>query len=175
MDKAKFRIRGLGPGLDGLYVDVDDMGSECDACMDIVCVTKLTNMSIMNGDRNVSVQLPPCGLYIDKKFLEATQEVGIREFSSESGFGNFIDHRSVAKGSLIIDTVRYQETISVNVSRVAGEEIRTVTSFYINKKLEACWTEIIKLLGKNEIDDVVFELDSLREWSEDDHVSNDGE
>jgi len=168
MAKKTYRIRGLGPGLDGLYAEAEyeEQG--------LFQVSKLSNLNIMVGDRNVSLQLPIGALYISEQYLEETDEPAVREYESNSGFGEFRDLCEWSTDRVKFNAVRYECAISINAAYKTSPP-RTITSFYMFKNLEQCWNAVTKLSKKIDQDDVVFELEAMREWERDNEFySNDG-
>lgn len=170
MDKKTFRIRGLGLGLDGLYVEAAKLGGDYelnDVLRDLHCVTRLSNLNIMVGDRNLSIQLPQGSLYIESKYLEETTETAVREFDSSSQFGVFKEHKVWSGSNIVFNAVLFSDAISVNAAKIEQSESKTVLSFYLFKDLERCWKEILELSKRMNQDNVVFELDAMRDWETD--------
>ena len=174
MDKKTFRIRGCGPGLDGLYVETGGAVSGSDD--QLIQIDRISNLNIMIGDRNLSIQLPVGAMWMAKRHLEDTTEVAVREFDSSSGFGAFLDQKTWSGGPVVFNVARYETTISVSASSVDGEKIRTITSFYLHRNLSRCWSTILDLSKRIDQTDVVFELEALRDWETNNEFnSNDGE
>ena len=151
-----YKIKEL-PGLKGMIARGEETAPNH------VCVEELINLDVIIGDRQLRFPMPEDALYINTEYLEAIDNIDLREFSTKSPFGKLNYEGHWSKGTIHVDYAHYENALTVNVKDTSVDPVRTVFSdnFYGDYRVDAeeCVQRVLK--DEDEIEELVFSLSDV--------------
>ena len=152
-------IKDIGGGFDGLTIEGDDEF----APFGFVEIKRMIDRDSIVGDRNVSLTIPPCSLYISKLKTEETADPGIREYAADSPYGKFQLEGRMDCGNLRVTYAQFEKALQVTLTDVpAGRTVTTQNFVKDFDKVKAAIEDVLKSDG-SDVDDLVFKLQELKE------------
>lgn len=152
-------VKGIGGGFDGLIVETE---TNADGVYKLV--TRIIDPNMNVGDRTVSLPIPLGALSIHPKFLDQTDDPGIREFASDNPFGKMFLEGHMDCGDLKVTYSQFEKALSVVVFDTQAK--RTIFSQYFTKefdKVKQTVEAVLKQNGGSDAEDLVFQLRALKE------------
>lgn len=152
-------VKGIGGGFDGLVVEAfaTQEGS-------LVEVLRIIDRNSIVGDRAVALPIPGQAIYLDKRFLEETDDPTTREFAANNPFGNLVLEGHMEMGDLKVSYAQFESVISVNIRE--PKTGKTLFSQYFSKdfdKVKQTIEAVLKESGGSDAEDLVFQLRALKE------------
>lgn len=159
-DTFYYRIAGI-PGLEGLIAESSAKSTDPSIPLHI---DTLVNPNAVLGDRTVKFPIPENALFITARYLESCPDPN-REFSTESPFGKLQFEGHLKRDELCVDYVRYENAITITIREDYGENGRTVytQNFFGDSVPQALAMVEAVMAGKQEVDELVFQLKDLKE------------
>ena len=117
MEKQTYKIVNL-PGLSGLYV----VGTKISADDDLVEIQELVNVGIVVGDRQLRYPIPPGAMWIGSDFLDESDDIGSREFSTDNPYGEFKYEGRFERDRLVIVHAVYEKAISITIYEMVNDK-----------------------------------------------------
>lgn len=152
-------VKGIGGGFDGLVVETERTQED-----GLVEVMRIIDRTSILGDRNVSLPIPGQAIYIDRKFLEPTEDPGTREYAANNPFGRLVAEGQMEISSIKVSYAQFETVLSVNVQDTVAK--KTLFSQYFSKdieKVKAAIEAVLKQNGGSDVEDLVFQLRALKE------------
>lgn len=173
--KKFYRVRGLGPGFDGLVVESREEPQRSEEVL--LAVDRLTDENVVFGDRNLSLTPPPGSLFIEESRLVPIDDPGRREFDSKNPYGELVLDGRFSKENFEVIYSRFERTLCVTVrekidvrDKPAYAEwaaTRTIYSQNFNdpEKFDVVLRGLESLVKRvkvgDDLEDLVFDIDEL--------------
>lgn len=157
---AKFKIKDMGRGFDGLTVEGEWSEWLPDGMIEI---TKIVNDHVVFGDRNVSFPVPEGALFISEQHLDEINEE-TREYDHKNPFGHALRGYTLSNDLLTVVVTKYETALTVTVlGKSSPDSRRTMYSqnYFDREVIAGVESHLVEMFREGETDDLVFEL---RQW-----------
>jgi hypothetical protein len=163
-------VKGI-PGLDGLYV----RGTEYEigpASDELVLVERIVDRNSIMGDRNVSFPVESGHMFLSRDALVETEDVENRVFAADNPWGSLLLEGRYSRENIEAAFARFERVVQVTVTEFVDGHRKTLFTHYfgetdawtVDEQFEAVKGVIERCLeGPGDMDDLVFELESLKE------------
>lgn len=165
-----YRIKNLGPGLDGmvaegtpmladcLYDASPDSGSSPDEDVDMVEVERIYDTNKIMGDRVISQPLAR-GLFINMNRLDECEDPRLRQFDSKNPWGSCKYEKQYCKGKLQISLAQFERCLQVTIGASLGN---TIYSEYFFESYDEVKATIEHAVDNDQEDDLIFQLQEIK-------------
>jgi hypothetical protein len=153
-----YRLKNVGPGLDGLTVEAVPVVSGLSTLYQI---SRIFNTNVVIGDREHNV--PVDGLFVDGAKLEPTDDPRARQYADDAPYGRVKRVSHIGDIERIhLRVTEYESALGVNVMEPIDGRLRTrYSTYYVTMGVTV--PDLERLVRETDPEDLVFRLTDLKQ------------